>query len=369
MKKYLLIDKNGESEMNEEEMTNFFFFELFQHFQKNIETDFNKKKNNIVFNEYRKNYKYRPKKSDKCLHLGCNNIPIYSHSISELAVLKNIATNDGFVYAITNNKNKIMKKIGIHKQASVFPGFCEEHDRTLFKRIDNPKNKIFDKEFYSQLMLRTISREIYVRNRKIYYKDKLINKLKEEHNCSVKKFFEEFNKTLNTNRLSFENIESNSFDIHFAVNKLTKEIEKAKFFLKKLDSDFLLNTPFGQGMVVKQTLPIAFSGLCNFDNLGSFLLINCLPYKELTTISLFYSKKDKNKIEKYLSKYDLEDENSVLKLIEKLAVRGTDNIFFNVEYWDTLNKTIANKFLFDFMDIDCSNIQNEIDYSFLNWNQ
>lgn len=367
MKKYLLITKDGEKEMNEEEMTNYFFSELLLHFQENIEAEFNKRRIHVVNKEYGKNYKYRPEISDICLFKDCNNDPIYSHSISELAVLRNIASVDNFVYAITNNTENNIRKIGIHKQASVFPGFCEEHDQILFNRLDNPKNKSFDFEFYSQLMSRTISREKYVRNREIYYKEKLIIKLKEEHDTSIKVFLNEFNKTLNNSRLSFVNHESNSYDIHFIVKKLIKEIEEAKLILKKLDSDFLINTPAGKGMVVKSTLPIAFSGLCNFDNLNTYLLINCLPYKDLTTISLFYPETDTEKVEKYLLNYDLENENSILKLAEKLAVRGTDNIFFNIEYWDNLDKQIREKLLKDFMDIENSNIHNDIDYSFLEW--
>jgi len=60
----------------------------------------------------------------------------------------------------------------------------------------------------------------------------------------------------------------------------------------------------------------------------------------------------------------------LLRLIETLAVRGTRNLFFNIDYWNSLETHIQNMFLCDFINIEKSCINEAIDYSFLtgNWN-
>ncbi|MDO6802153.1 hypothetical protein Q4595_06805 [Wenyingzhuangia sp. 1_MG-2023] len=119
------------------------------------------------------------------------------------------------------------------------------------------------------------------------------------------------------------------------------------------------------GTSLNYTLPIAFSGLCNFDEFGTKLLINCLPYKDKTIISVFYTKVDSLKIETFFSKYNMESEVDVLRLVEILAVRGTDNIFFNIDYWNNLDIEISKRILSDFIDVKNCYLLNNIDYSFL----
>lgn len=78
------------------------------------------------------------KKSARCIYTGCERYSIGSHSISKNSHIKNIAEN-GEVMSFCpirqgDNKELLLKKVGIN-QASVFHGFCKEHDQ-LFQSID-----------------------------------------------------------------------------------------------------------------------------------------------------------------------------------------------------------------------------------------
>lgn len=78
------------------------------------------------------------KKSAKCIYTGCEKSSIGSHSISKNSHIKNIAEN-GKVMSFCptrkgENRELLLDNIGINN-ASVFHGFCKEHD-DLFKSID-----------------------------------------------------------------------------------------------------------------------------------------------------------------------------------------------------------------------------------------
>ena len=100
---------------------------------------------------------------------SCSGDTIGSHSIARQALLKKIAEN-GEVYVWEQNPAKMyyrdtnstdsrieLTKWGI-KKASVFPGFCKNHDDLLFNRIDYPI-VLFDKEVLLQMHYRAVSYE------------------------------------------------------------------------------------------------------------------------------------------------------------------------------------------------------------------
>ena len=102
---------------------------------------------------------------------SCCGDTIGSHSIAKQALLKKIAEN-GEVYVWEHNPAKMyycnahnsdacieLTKWGI-KKASVFPGFCQNHDGLLFNRIDCPIDT-FDKEVLLQMHYRAISYEYF----------------------------------------------------------------------------------------------------------------------------------------------------------------------------------------------------------------
>ena len=116
--------------------------------------------------------------SGRCLAMSfdesrcsCGGSTIGSHSIARQTLLKKIAEN-GEVYVWEQNAAKMHHRIasgcnakieltkwGI-KKASVFPGFCQNHDGLLFNKIDCPIVS-FDKEVLLQMHYRAISYEYF----------------------------------------------------------------------------------------------------------------------------------------------------------------------------------------------------------------
>jgi len=372
MKKYILFNNDGQKEMDKEEYTQWFFSTIHEHILKNIEYDFNHKRQEITYKLKGKVSKGHQKKQHCCLCKDCNEAPIYSHSISKKSVLTSIA-KDGFLYvpSIDTDKDKcFMTKIGI-SDASVFPGFCFQHDNDLFPKLDNVDNKDFDNDFLSQLGIRTLSYEISHIKRTISSLEDLLNNLSLGYEASTSSFLQKFNNEFYSKKVSYTGFRCSESSINKIKPTILERIENAKGYFLFLNQEFLNNgNVIGQGVAIEEIIPIAFSGLCSIqlENHVASILINCLPYKTRTIVSLHFSERDADSIQSFLSAFDLTDENSLLRLIETLAVRGTRNLFFNIDYWNSLETHIQNMFLCDFKNIEKSCINEAIDYTFLTWN-
>jgi len=368
MKKYTLFNNDGQKEMDEEEYTQWFFSAIHGHILKKIENDFKHKQKEITNEWIGEVSRKHPKKQRSCLYNDCNIEPIYSHSISKKSVLGNIAKN-GYVYMPSIDKD-IMTLVHI-SNASIFPGFCCQHDNDLFQKLDNVKNVDFDNDFFTQLEIRTLSYEISDIKRTIINLEDLLEKLSLEYETLTSSFLQKFNNEFYRKEVSYTGFRCSESSINKIKTTILERIENAKGNLRFLNQEFLCSdNVMGQGFVIGEIIPIAFSGLCSIqleDHVAD-ILINCLPYKTQTIVSLHFSERDAHSIQSFLSTFNLTDDNSLLRLIETLAVRGTRNIFFNIDYWNSLEKHIQNMFLCDFKNIEKSSINEAIDYSFLTWN-
>lgn len=372
MKKYTLFNNDGQKEMDEEEYTQLFFSIIHEHILKNIEKGFNQKRKGITFELIRKFSSTHPEKQHCCLCKDCDEESIYSHSISEKSVLANIACN-GSVYMPSMDIKKmkyVIKEISI-SNASIFPGFCYQHDNDLFPKLDKVNNVDFDNDFFSQLGVRTLAYEILYIKRTIRSLEMLLEKLSSEYETYTSSFLQKFSNGFYRKEVSYTEFCCSESSINKIKPTILERIENEKEDLLFLNQEFLnSDNVIVQGVVFEKMIPIAFSGLCSFqlEDHVAYILINCLPYKTQTIVSLHFSQRDAHSIQSFLSTFNLTDENSLLRLIETLAVRGTRNIFFNIDYWDSLEEHIWNMFLCEFKNIEKSCINEAIDFSFLTWN-
>lgn len=339
----------------------------------NIDDNYRNKKRNTVFSKYGLYYGKRPLSIDNCLVIGCQNTPIYSHSISKNSVLSNISYK-GKVYSpsINNDRMRIeMMPVGIEKQASVFPGFCNDHDSSLFKILDNTTFQDNSTVFFESLIYRTISREFYMLKRNLEYTEFVIENIEKDFETSKTDILNKYNSILSETKIQINDWEDSRFsylrDKRFANNKLNQDQTRLNNLYKFIEN---CNSPIGLVTVVERNLPVAFSGFTHFiENKYQYsMVINCLPYKDKTIFSIFYNIEDQDIIErKLISKYDLNDENSLLKFIETLVIKGTDNLFIDIIYWDSLEIFMKEKIMKDYANFEDSDPRNEIDYSFLKW--
>jgi|GEM_PF-5294073 len=73
-----------------------------------------------------------------CLFDGCNEPTVGCHVLSRKRALGPI-TEEGHVLQIRSDKNGKISFLskGVKRNASVFPGFCHEHDNTIFQDLDS----------------------------------------------------------------------------------------------------------------------------------------------------------------------------------------------------------------------------------------
>jgi hypothetical protein len=371
VKKYLVIDNKGKRELSEEEYTDFFFSNLSNHFYKNIENTYQNLKTTKTFDNYRKYFSKRPKTIKKCQIQDCNELPIYSHSISKKAILENISSK-GLVYSLIVKKDRVvMGTVGIEKQASVFPCFCNTHDSRHFSELDKTQGQDYSEKFFQQLIDRTILREFYVLQRNLEMAEIVIKEIDSGFDNIKNETINQFNDQLNSGRIVVKDWSDSRFSLSENKKEIQDQIIYDKSCLQKLSDFYLIQKPNRvTSAILDSNLPVAFSGLTKFylDNSEINIVINCLPYKDHTILSLVNTEKDDEIIKtELLSKYDLDDINSLLKLIEVLAVYGTDNIFFDINYWDSLDDNICQKYIQEFSNFEGTDPRNGIDFSFLKW--
>lgn len=346
-----------------------FFDELKNYFYENIERSYGSIKKYTTFNNFAKYYSNRPISTIKCLIPDCSEPPIYSHSISKNAILKNISVN-GLVYTPkAKNDLFVMEQIGIEKQASVFPCLCNYHDSKYFTELDNTESKNYSEKFFEQLILRTIMREYCALARNLEMAEKWLVEIELGFEAVKSKVIGDFNNLLNSDKFKVKDWSDSRFSICQDKKWVEDKINHDKSRIKVLSDFYFKQQP---NCVIWEILdfplPVAFSGLTKFHSNGTeiILLINCLPYKDHTLFVIANSNQDAPCIkQELLYKYDLEDINSILELIEVLAVYGTDNIFFNINYWNSLDPRISNKYLQEFSNFKDNDPRKTIDFPFL----
>lgn len=116
-----------------------------------------------------------------CLVSGCSERAIQSHSQQKERELRAIA-EEGCVMALersgvtTLSSGRMLVKRGIGK-VSRFPGFCAEHDRTLFRAVDKGDLHEPSLEIAGRLALRAIAYEYRIKQRQLFRFQNLVQRL------------------------------------------------------------------------------------------------------------------------------------------------------------------------------------------------
>lgn len=105
-------------------------------------------------------------KSRKCLVDGCEKIAIKSHTLQKNGILKQISEKN-HLYQFSNvppfqkadKGNFEIKRIGIN-DVYTFPGFCKEHDSSIFKLIEKSQLEIDSNKSINLFSYRALCQEI-----------------------------------------------------------------------------------------------------------------------------------------------------------------------------------------------------------------
>jgi hypothetical protein len=280
--------------------------------------------------------------SHKCLFPGCNQDAISSHSIQK-ALLKSIADKTNHVYrfsvdakfTIDGKIETTIEKIGINK-ASVFFGYCSEHDTNLFLPIESKPLEEHNIEQSFLLLLRSLNKE-YFSTRKAYFlfRDTINPLLKD---------FDEYDMR---GPYLISKLYLKYCELHWIEN-LKKSIDTA-FQLKLFNFPFIFKTIF-----INMPCPIfvstffALQGTIN-NIMHDIDITKDLPYYFSLTILPVDNKKT-GIFYAYLSEQEDQIKDFLLcfedKYIDKLQIfltdtilRNSENIYMSSEHFERLNKT------------------------------
>jgi len=141
-----------------------------------------------------KNKKY------KCLYPECSNLAINSHSQQKERQLRSISSEDSIVYGLDRNtyksfnlsvENNPLKFTEIPiKLASAFPGYCNDHDRNLFKKVERESLRIGNHKQATILFLRAISYEFSQKRRSFEFMSLLLEEAREVLGGDIIRSFE-----------------------------------------------------------------------------------------------------------------------------------------------------------------------------------
>lgn len=175
------------------------------------------------------------KKKSKCMYKDCSRYSIDSHAISKNYHIKQIAENNVVMSFIprrnAESKDLILDEVGVNK-ASVFQGFCKEHDE-IFKSVDTNGIKTI-----GDLLLQCY-RSVCFWLHMLTIDGKMMGEIQKDSDDTLKAFFEKIVPEFNYDEFRFgdEYLKGKKNYVSF-VQRAKEELESAldkKNILKKLD--------------------------------------------------------------------------------------------------------------------------------------
>jgi len=153
---------------------------LLNSFYQHIPDDINKN-NKKVLNQV--SFPLKRKELWLCGHENCEEVSCYSHEISENVFLKELADEELKVVILDRNISGnvvFYRENRIHKRnASNFPGYCSEHDSSLFSDIENSTQSL-DEHFVNKQCLRSMHRKRFDLLLQVKMADQMISQVDDD---------------------------------------------------------------------------------------------------------------------------------------------------------------------------------------------
>jgi hypothetical protein len=312
-----------------------------------------------------KKYQYDPKyfrslswgDNRICMHKGCNDNAIGSHTMQKSTSLLSIAEDNHLLTPRFNYRKEDynLSLIGVNK-ASVFPGFCLTHEQ-IFGRFEDKKSIVDEQDFRLQIY-RTICREI-VENERLLSSSVYRNE-------QYTKFRDDRLNELIINEAIKLGIDPNSlhyFKHRYSDNKIrymSDHIKRTKKYLFTLDK--LKNAAFNDVSKNKaQQLFFSAVGMdwiipCSLAGRGGIVvnqgskkiaidvILNVLPYEDKTYVVIASLHKYKNHVQNYLNRY-INHPLNVITMVESWILYGSDHWFIKPSVWQNIDETNQKIFI------------------------
>ena len=261
-----------------------------------------------------------------CLHpSGCDEQAIMAHSISKKRTLS-LLKEDGHVVSVKKEynfhpeyglyMNSPFQKMGVAKQASIFTGMCNQHDKEIFVRLDGAQNDWNDPEYLFLTAYRGILLELNM------YKNLLAIFGKQKIDISL-------------NLLT-----QNYYSCH----------EKTDEYKRYWDQIFLSETPIWEEIVHTVVIlddiepSIAASQLVSLDDIHPLyppnMVISVIPETNRTAVIFSYTKEESDLVKKYLDKHlpSMEENKKFTSLLSRLLLQHCGNIMISPKFWYSISR-------------------------------
>lgn len=289
-----------------------------------------------VLNDY---YKILNTDASLCLYPGmsCSKKPIKAHSIQNSKVFDLLNLNGHLIGLKIKPNSSHIPEISFSKisrnNASVFKGFCSEHDNEIFKDIDDLEFNVSNQKQLFLLAYRSIAKALHAsisKARKLqagYLTQKKLGLLK-ENNPSKEGAF-----AVQCMDDAYEaNLYKNQFDkalISENYQILTHRIFEVPTSYPKLACSQLFSNDSVQ-----------------YKDSISRIIMNIFPKNEFLTYAIFSSTKGESEIvDDYLYKCINSDAELRSYEISKMVIKNSENFFINPIHFETWSKSKKDSIL------------------------
>jgi len=273
------------------------------------------------------------KRSFSCLYPGCDKPAVKSHSQQKEGQLRAIAKG-GHVYTLGRNLAESLKllatqrspfiKVGIG-EASVFYGYCTDHDRDIFAAIEKKPLIPDDPEQASLLFLRAISFEYVTKRKGVIQRQMLANTM----GNAVDPQWQESNTMITEGMELFIRREG-----PFILDQIFDIISQRDY--GRLHTSWIR---------VAETLPISVAtSVCPWlDNyygkwsptqpqaMVFFSVIPALNYTDIVSSWLDYCDKDAKWIQR-----EMETIAGTQRMVNLLGMAESEDFCINIDFWESL---------------------------------
>jgi hypothetical protein len=265
--------------------------------------------------------KYVRKKDYRCLFPGCNKKAIRSHAIPRASLIEAIAQN-GVLYTINQSYTTVYRKtsphdpmeivaVGVNK-ASVFRGFCQEHDTKLFAPVETTDEQK-KKGVMTSLHLRALALEHCRKRRSVDLFKKLIE-------------FDLPTDVLTVFRQGMEDYK--------------KAASYTEFYLRSVFFPQFQKNP-GQidyfCIPFSKNLNVSCCGVFNHNDLSptSVIAYNILSYKDMSFLALTTFGCEHATLDSFISDY--RDKGGIERMVNDIAFLLGEEPLISPQLWEALN--------------------------------
>ena len=291
----------------------------------------------------------------KCMYPGCTDDSIGSHSVQK-ALLSLVSKDNNVVEFSTVVQFKLNGSIKTNvdliniKKASVFQGFCNQHDTKIFLPIETSDIEINNTEQQFLFLFRSLYkefhdlRESFNLTREMWLKlSPILLRNESENEFQILYFLSEYYKTTCSYKW-LENLKSEIDDDY----KNKNFCNTYKFDCLELN-DFIpvFGTTFFDVQAAREDL---FYEKNIVYDLPLYFSMTLLPNKNKDKLLLFYAyRKDQEKeLKPFINRISNTNINELKLFISDTILRNSSNFYIGPDYWNRFSKETKDKIIFFF---------------------